>query len=240
MFRQCNGERAVLAVAIQRGRAGLGGIGDQRIGARRLDLGEAASDRTRGQRSLHGFGERIVAAGVEDDQPQLLGGLDRHQHAIQRKRLVIDVGVALQLRIDRDQIIVAVDLHAVAGVIDHRNIGVAGAVGKVAQRTAHLVRRQIVAGIDDVETGVLQRGRDHRAIIDGIRQQRHVLIGRVADHQRHALGGPGRLTQQQQRGGEKKPVQFWQSRQLHHDAFTRCGRCNRRPSYQKPAPAFVS
>ena len=209
MFRQRRRERAVLAVAVGRGRAGLGRIGDQRVRAGRLDLGEALPDRARGHRPLHGLGKRIVAAGVEDDQPQLLGGLDRDQHAVQRERLVIDVGVAFQLGIDRDQIIGAVHLDAVAGVIDHGDIGIAGAVGEIAQRAPRLGRRQIVAGIDDIEAGILQRRGDRGAVIDRIGQRRDVLIGGIADHQRHALLGPGRLAHRQQRCGGKRPsVQF--------------------------------
>ncbi len=138
MVRQRQRERAVLRVAVQRGRTGLGGIGDQGVRAGRLDLGEAASDRTRRQGPLHALGKRIVAAGIEDHQPELLGGFDRHQHAVQRKRLVVDVGVAFQLRIHRNQVIGAVDLHAVAGVVDHGDIGVAGGVGKIAQRPPRL------------------------------------------------------------------------------------------------------
>ena len=139
---------------------------------------------------------------------KLLGRLDRDQHAVERKRLVIDVGVAFQLRIHRNQVVGAVHLDAVAGVIDHGDIGIARAVGEVAQRAAGLGRRQVVAGIDDVEAGVLQRRRDHRAVVDRVRKRRHVLVGGIAEHQRHALFGKGRLAHQQQRGGQENPVQF--------------------------------
>ena len=42
-----------------------------------------------------------------------------------------------------------------AGVIDHGDVGVAGAVGKIAQRAAGFGRRQILTRIDHVEAGVL-------------------------------------------------------------------------------------
>ena len=203
MLRQRHRERAVLAVAIRRRRAGLGRIGDQHVRAGRLDLGQALPDRARRDGSFHVLGERIVPAGVENHQPQLLGGFDRQQHAVQRKRLVIDVGVAFQLGIHRNQVIRAVHLDAVAGVIDHGDIGIARAVGKIAQRAAGFGRRQIVAGIDDVEAGILQCRGDHGAVIDRVRQLRHVLIGRIAEHQRHALFGPCRLAHQQQRSRQR-------------------------------------
>jgi len=94
-----------------------------------------------------------------------------------------------------------------AGVINHGDIGVARGVGEVAQRAPGLGRRQIVAGIDHVEAGFLQLCRDHGAVIDRVRKRRHVLIGGIAQHQRHALFGESRLAYQQQRGSKEKPAQ---------------------------------
>ena len=115
------------------------------------------ADRARSDGALHVLGEGIVAAGIEDDEAQFLGRLDRQQHAVERERLVIDVGVALQLGVDRDQVIATIHLDAVTGVIDHGDVGIAGAVGKIAQRAAGVGSGQIVARIDHVETGILQR-----------------------------------------------------------------------------------
>ena len=155
MVRQRRRKRAVLAVTVGRGGPGLGRIGDQDVRAGRLDLGQALPDRARSDRALHGPGERIVAAGVENHQAEFLGRLDRDQDAVEREALVIDVGVAFQPRIDRDQVVPAVHLDAVAGVIDHRDIGIARTIGEIAQRATGLGRRQVAAGIDDVEAGVL-------------------------------------------------------------------------------------
>ena len=222
VLRQRYGEGAVLAIAVLRGRAGLGGIGDQRIRARWLDLGKAAADRARRQRVLHVAREWIVAAGVEDHQAKLLGRLDRDQDAVQRKRLVVDVGVALELGVHRNQVVGAVDLHAMAGIIDHRDVGIARAVFEIAQHAPRVERRQIVAGDDDVEAGALERRRHHGSIIDRIRQRRHVLIGRIAEDQRHALVGQSGFGHQEQRRGQDqsmqdKSAQFEQSGPDHRD-----------------------
>ena len=48
------------------------------------------------------------------------------------KRLVVNVGIAFQPGVDRDQVVGAVDLDAVAGIVDHRDIGVARAVLEIA------------------------------------------------------------------------------------------------------------
>ncbi len=205
MVRQRRRERAVLAVTIGRRRTGLGRIGDQDVRAGRLDLGQALPDRARSDRALHGPGERIVAAGVENHQPQLLGRLDRDQDAVEREAFVIDVGVAFQPRIDGNQVVPAVHLDAVAGVIDHRDIGIARAIGEIAQRATGLGRRQVAAGIDDVEAGVLQRRRDPGAVVNRIGQRCDILVVGIAQHQRHALFGKGRPAHQQEGGGCKCP-----------------------------------
>lgn len=192
MLRQRHRKGAVRTVAILRRETGLGRIGDQRVRAGRLDLGEAAADAARGDRALHGLAERIVTAGIQDHQAKLLGRFDRDQDAVEGERLVKDVGVTLQLGVDRDQIVRAFDLEAVAGIIDHGDIGIAGPVGEFAQHTPGFLRRQVVPGIDDVEPGLLQRPGHHRTVIDGVRQRRRMLIGGVGDHERDALSGESR------------------------------------------------
>jgi hypothetical protein len=62
----------------------------------------------------------------------LFGGFERYQDAIQRQALVVNVGIAFQLRIVRDQLVGAADLDAGAGVIDDCDIGVARVVFEIA------------------------------------------------------------------------------------------------------------
>ena len=92
------------------------------------------------------------------------------------------------------------------------------AIGKFAQHAPRLERGQIVPGIDDVEAGVLQRLRHHRTVVDGIRERRRVLIGRVGEHQRHALSGESGPGAEQQRGGKEKRAK---SEQIAHDTTSR-------------------
>jgi hypothetical protein len=56
----------------------------------------------RGDGALHGLVEGIVAAGVQNDEPQLLGGLDHRQNSIQRNRFIESIDVALKIGIERD------------------------------------------------------------------------------------------------------------------------------------------
>src|SRR5262249_37523298 len=61
------------------------------------------------------------------------------------------VDIALQCGIDRDEVVNPVELHAMAGIIDGRDIGIVDAIGKIAQRAAHICRAQIKPRVDDVE-----------------------------------------------------------------------------------------
>ena len=83
--------------------AGLRRERNQRIGDRHLELGQTAADRAGRQRILHGVGERIVPAGIEDDQPQPLDRLQKLDDPIERDRFVLDVEIALEHRVDRHQ-----------------------------------------------------------------------------------------------------------------------------------------
>ena len=71
-----------------------------------------------------------------------LAGSIAIQDAIQREGLVINVGIALQARIDRE-LDSSKPFHpdAVAGIIDDGDICISGTVGKVTQRALGLGRR---------------------------------------------------------------------------------------------------
>jgi len=144
MLQQRRRERAVLVVAVGRGRARLGGEGYQRVRIDRLDHGQPAPDRASGDRTLHGLAERIVAACVKNDKPKLLGWLDDRQHAIKRHRLVERIDVALEDRVDRNEIVDAVDFHPVPGIVDDGDVGVACLVGEIAQGAAHVADAEIM------------------------------------------------------------------------------------------------
>ena len=119
--RGCVG--TVEAVAVIGNRAGLCRVGHQRIGADFIKLRKPASGRRAACGAQLGR-ERVVATGVEQDQTQAAYRLKRPDDAVECDSFIVDVVVAAQLGVDRYQIIGAADLDAMAGVIDHRNIGV--------------------------------------------------------------------------------------------------------------------
>ena len=79
-----------------------------------------------------------------------------------------------------------------ACVVDDGHVGIAGLVGEIAQHPAHLGVAEIALLFDDVELRLAEQLGDGGRIILGVRELRGVLVGRVADHQRHALVGKGR------------------------------------------------
>nr|WP_229193350.1 hypothetical protein [Bradyrhizobium brasilense] len=201
VVEQRRGERAVAAVAVERNGAVACGIGDQHI-ADRLDAAEsAAGGGAGGERAAHLRRERIVATGIEDDEAEACGVGDLQHHALQADRFIGGVGIALQLGIDRDKPVVAVDLHAVAGEVHCRHVGAGGIASEGDQAAPHLVE----AGIGDQRHGkaeALQRGCDIAGIIRRIGQRRHAFVGAVADHQRHPLAvGRSRRGEARQRRG---------------------------------------
>ncbi|MGY3530642.1 hypothetical protein ACVISU_003410 [Bradyrhizobium sp. USDA 4452] len=197
-------------IAVERDVARLGRIGQQRA-LRRADLGEATIGGTQAAAA-----ERIVPAGVQDDdiEPRARAfHLPQHQADIDH--LEIDIGLTRGVRRDRHQIIRAAHLDAMAGVIEQRHIG-------AHQLAAEALDRGIETGLVEVDLGLpadqrkaepLQRAGHELCIVLRVLQPRHVLIGRIADHQRNALVGGRRLHERhcEQSGGEKGPAH----RQIH-------------------------
>ena len=102
--------------------------------------------------------EGIVAAGIENDQFQACRAFQRALHTVERDCLVFDILVGLQADIDRKQKVLAVHLHAVAGIIDDGDISAGGSVLEVAQCTDHRGAVEIVHRRHHIETRLFERG----------------------------------------------------------------------------------
>ena len=97
-----------------------------------------------------------------------LGALERLEHTVERDGLVLDVEVADELGVRRHQIIGAVDLDAVPGIIDHRDIGIARGLGEFADDAAQLDDAEVALIVDGVEAGLLEQRRHRVGIARGI------------------------------------------------------------------------
>ena len=194
---ESGGERAVAARAVLGDLPRLGGVNDEdprrRIGRRQPPIDDGAGV----DGPLHSRGEGIIAAGVQDDQPQLVGAGDRVEHAVQRDGFVLGVTVLPQLDIDRQQIVDAAHLDTVARVIDQRPIGLVGLVAEASQRLEHGDAVRILNECD-LEALATQRRRHQGRVILRVGQCAHPGVGGIADDQ----GDPA---VRERRVGQAKP-----------------------------------
>ena len=136
----------------------------------------------------HGNGTRRIE---HDDLGRRRRIRERPQQVEQADTLDRDLAVAVEPRVDRDQVVVAFELQRIAVVIDECDrIGPRGVhlVEELAEQAPHVVRVDVGA-LDDLEADAGQRLGDQAAVGErGL--QRPFRIGRIADHQRDALTAP--------------------------------------------------
>ena len=174
--------RAVAVAAVERFGARRGRVADDRA-VRRIDDRKAAA-------GVVDLRERVVAAGIEQDDTQpARDRFQRRHHVDQTDRVADQIVRRRDLGIDRDEIVFARELHAMPGIVDHRH-GVLSAGGdlggKVLHDLEHVVLRQVGRG-DHLEAGRVEQLCHRSRIVAGIGEIRRVLVVRIADHQRDAL-----------------------------------------------------
>ena len=172
---------AMAAGAVARHLPGRRGIGDDRAVARGLHGCKAARG-ARGAGDVVGeeVGQGVVAAGVEDDDGDARAPLDILQHIGKAQRAVAHRHLALDLDVDGEDVVLVVDLYAVAGVVEDRGVGPVECLGKLAEGLEQLRLRGVVGGVHlEAEAG--QRLCDGARVVDGIGKRCRCGVGRVAD-----------------------------------------------------------
>jgi len=100
----------------------------------------------------------------------------------------LDVHLRFDVGIDRQEIVAAADRDAVAGVVEHGDVGALRLAAEIQQLLGHLVAGEVGA-FDHLEADIAQR-RCHRLGVDRrVRQLRDVLVGAVADDESDAAVG---------------------------------------------------
>ena len=128
-------------------------------------------------------------------------------------RFVRRIAVAGELGIDRNHVVRAADLDAVAGIEYHRDVGVARRILELANVALELE----IAGIleeGDVVARLLEHIGDGIGVARRVGQFSGILIGGITDDQRHPLLGQRRRAaddehqpaSQQHRGNGPKPA----------------------------------
>ena len=168
----------------------------------RLDQRQAAGQR------LIAAGEWILSRGVEDDdldaarqRRQRLGEI-RNPYRLQR-----NVDIALDIGVDRNEIILAVELQTDAGEIDQRHRIRSGGRHLADEFTKGFPQRRLIeiARAGDGEAGGLQRVGDQTGVVGGGGKFRGSVFV-VADHQREALFRRlARVLTERQRQDDEQP-----------------------------------
>ena len=131
---------------------------------------------------------RIVAAGVEDENVGAELVVEAGHDGIHVHHRIRHAPAGLKCEIDRHQIVAAVDLHAMAGVVDHRHLAARGLAQEIADRLLH--RRAVeIDAFGDGKADVAQAFCNGMRVIGRIGQRLDMGIGAVADHERDAPAG---------------------------------------------------
>ena len=113
---------------------------DQRVAAGRLHAGKTAPELCaaleRRQAAAEIFGQRIVAARIEENEVDRRLRFHQPDDRVELDRLRREQKFVLKLRIDRDQIVLVVHLHAVAGVEEQADIGLVERARELLDRLA--------------------------------------------------------------------------------------------------------
>jgi hypothetical protein len=190
----------VAALAVLRQRPVLGGVGHERAEVR-LDAAEPAHAARR-------CGERAVAAGVEDHQPEPGHALQLAQHGVERDGFEVDVGRCRQRGVRRDQVVAPADLDAVAGEEDDAQLRAARLRRHLAQGGTEAVEGEVRPQQNLIEPELLlQRRGDGCGVVHRVGEPPDLVFG-VADRQRHAPGFRGENSRHdaQHDGSESKDV----------------------------------
>ena len=157
---------------------------------RRIDLCKTAADARRtgaADGALQCFGQRIVAAGIEDKNAQVLGLLQIGDDVVDARHQP-QVRLVGQLGIHRHQVIDAAELHGVAAVIKKSNVGFACGAGKSDRGLVH-ARAIEVEGDHGLESMRLSAAATSSASCFGLVQPFGVVVAAVSDDEGNPLFG---------------------------------------------------
>ena len=163
---------------------------------------------------------RVVAKGLlrqeDDDAEAVLVVRELTEEEVERNRLVLEGTLRSRVAIDRQQVMLALDLDAVAGEIDHGE----GGVGVVLRELLDLDPRRLPLPVEEVfhgEADPLQRLADGVGVVPRLAEGRDVGIVVVADDEGDALG----RTKDARTDGEKEAAADEESREAARSAWFR-------------------
>ena len=175
--KQMLGVEAVLPVTVAGHGTRTGGKRDERA-HRRVHLRQTRAAAAKAAR------ERVVAASVQDHD---VGAVARRLHLVQNglgiHRSVGDFVLTVDGRSHGYQVVAALDLHAMARVVEQADTATAQAVTKLPQRTQHRPLVGVFPG-DHGKTALSQGLGDGAGVVDRVGQW-GLLVAAVTNHQGH-------------------------------------------------------
>jgi putative ABC transport system substrate-binding protein len=190
--RERSGVGAVAVGAVLRNAARLGGKGDQRT-LRGLHLRQPASSVA--QPNVLGVlgstdrqappAERVVATGIQDDDVEpRAGSFHLAQHQIGVEHLEVDVRLFGWVGINRNEVVFAADLHAMARIVEQPHVGSRQLRPEGLHRSVkgRLVEIELRSSAHERETESTQGIGQELGIVGWIIQYCHIAVGRIADH----------------------------------------------------------
>jgi hypothetical protein len=200
VLEQCGRERAVaIGPAVSRFLSGGRRKGDQGVAAGRLHAREPAPELRaalkRGQAAAEILGQRIVAAGIEEDEVGRRLGFHQPDDGVELDRLGGEQELVLEPGIGGDQVVPVIHLQAVARIEEQADLRLVERARELLDGLGEVLLIE-VASEQHLEPELLQRLGDVGGVVAGIAQGRGVRVGRVPDHQGDATLGACRLGQQ--------------------------------------------
>ena len=213
------GERAQGARPVERHLARLGREGHEGAGRGR-DAGKAGARPFAGGRSGAGErrdlpDERVVAAGVQEDELLLRVLTHEGEERVERHRLQRQFGEAADVGRGRDQVVLAADLDAVPGIVEQGDVGADHRLDEALEGLLHADLVEVGAE-HDLEVEPAQRLGDGARVLGRVRERRRVGVGAVADDERDAPLG-------ERRNGHQNTKAKSQDSKEHDDTFLRFG-----------------
>ena len=188
LFQERLGERTISADAVFRDVVGLRRVDDDHalraIRARIALHLERDPSVGNADRADEFFCQRIVAAGVEHHDLDARRELQRRLDVVDRRHFVAHAQFVLKLGVDGHQIILAFELHAVAGVIEQRRIRRLGLARELRDGLIHLPLLDVEFQ-SDIESDRPQRLRDVGGVVARVGQGGRVRVVCIADDERY-------------------------------------------------------
>src|SRR5262249_38096818 len=133
--------------------------------------------------------EWIVAAGVEDNEPQASCRFKHLVDTIERNGLVACIDVPFEHRVNWDHVVCATDLDPVTGVENNGYVRITCRVGEISECTPHCHDAQVIGTHHRIETGGSEHRLHCRRVVLRVVEAWDLGIRAVPNNQRNALFG---------------------------------------------------